>query len=50
MQYRPGIGNAHEFGVEIQVKVQAAVGFSVYLVGFVASFFLPEPRGVDLPE
>jgi MFS family permease len=30
--------------------VAAAVGFSVYLVGFVASFFLPEPRGVDLPE
>jgi MFS family permease len=28
----------------------AAVGFSVYLVGFVASFFLPEPKGDALPE
>ncbi|MGH9312734.1 MAG: MFS transporter [Vicinamibacterales bacterium] len=30
--------------------VAAAVGFSVYLVGFVASFFLPEPKGEALPE
>jgi MFS family permease len=30
--------------------VAAAVGFGVYLVGFVASFFLPEPRGEELPE
>ncbi len=30
--------------------VAAAVGFSVYLVGVVASFFLPEPKGDDLPE
>jgi MFS family permease len=30
--------------------VAAAVGFSVYLVGFVASFFLPEPKGDELPE
>jgi MFS family permease len=30
--------------------VAAAVGFSVYLVGFVASFFLPEPKGDALPE
>jgi MFS family permease len=30
--------------------VAAAVGFSVYLVGIVASFFLPEPKGDALPE
>jgi hypothetical protein len=30
--------------------VAAAVGFSVYLVGFIASFFLPEPRQEVLPE
>jgi MFS family permease len=30
--------------------VAAAVGFSVYLVGLVASFFLPEPKGEALPE
>jgi sugar phosphate permease len=30
--------------------VAAGVGFSVYLVGFVASFFLPEPPQADLPE
>jgi MFS family permease len=30
--------------------VAAAVGFSVYLVGLVASFFLPEPKGDALPE
>ncbi len=30
--------------------VAAAVGFSVYLVGVVASFFLPEPKGDALPE
>jgi MFS family permease len=30
--------------------VAAVVGFSVYLVGFVASFWLPEPRREDLPE
>jgi MFS family permease len=30
--------------------VAAAVGFSVYLVGFIASFFLPEPPREALPE
>ncbi len=30
--------------------VAAAVGFSVYLVGFVASFWLPEPSKENLPE
>ncbi len=30
--------------------VSAAVGFSVYLVGFIASFWLPEPKREDLPE
>jgi MFS family permease len=30
--------------------VAAAVGFSVYLVGFIASFWLPEPNREELPE
>jgi hypothetical protein len=30
--------------------VAAAVGFGVYVVGFVSSFFLPEPKGDALPE
>jgi MFS family permease len=30
--------------------VAAAVGFSVYLVGFIASFWLPEPKREDLME
>jgi MFS family permease len=30
--------------------VAAGVGFSVYLVGLVASFFLPEPPPADLPD
>ncbi len=30
--------------------VAAGVGFSVYLVGFIASFFLPEPPREELPE
>jgi MFS family permease len=30
--------------------VAAAVGFSVYLVGLVASFWLPEPKKEELPE
>jgi MFS family permease len=30
--------------------VAAAIGFSVYLVGFIASFWLPEPKREDLPE
>ncbi len=30
--------------------VAAAVGFSVYLVGFIASFWLPEPKREELPE
>jgi MFS family permease len=30
--------------------VAAAVGFSVYLVGFVASFWLPEPPRENLPD
>ena len=30
--------------------VAAGVGFSVYLVGFLASFFLPEPKQEELPE
>jgi MFS family permease len=30
--------------------VAAAVGFSVYLVGFIASFWLPEPQQEELPE
>jgi len=30
--------------------VAAAVGFSVYLVGFVASFWLPEPPDEQLPD
>ena len=28
----------------------AAVGFSVYALGFIASFWLPEPKAGDLPE
>jgi hypothetical protein len=28
----------------------AGVGFAVYLVGFIASFFLPEPPREDLPD
>jgi hypothetical protein len=28
----------------------AAVGFSVYLVGFIASFFLPEPSEKMMPD
>jgi MFS family permease len=30
--------------------VAAAVGFSVYLVGLIASFWLPEPKQEELPE
>ena len=30
--------------------VSAGVAFSVYLVGFIASFWLPEPKREDLPE
>jgi sugar phosphate permease len=30
--------------------VAAAVGFSVYLVGFIASFWLPEPKAEKLPD
>jgi MFS family permease len=30
--------------------VAAAVGFSVYLVGFIASFWLPEPPEENLPD
>jgi len=30
--------------------VAAVVGFSVYLVGFIASFWLPEPKQEELPE
>jgi MFS family permease len=30
--------------------VAAAIGFSVYLVGFIASFWLPEPKREELPE
>ena len=30
--------------------VAAAVGLSVYVVGFVASFWLPEPKQAELPE
>jgi len=30
--------------------VSAAVGFAVYLVGFVASYWLPEPKREELPE
>jgi hypothetical protein len=30
--------------------VAACVGFGVYLVGFLASFFLPEPKRQDLPD
>jgi len=30
--------------------VAAGVGLSVYLVGFIASFFLPEPPGDQLPD
>jgi hypothetical protein len=29
---------------------RAAVGFSVYPAGFIASFWLPEPRQEELPE
>jgi hypothetical protein len=28
----------------------ALVGFAVYLVGYLVSWLLPEPKGVDLPE
>jgi hypothetical protein len=30
--------------------VAAGVAFSVFLVGFIASFWLPEPRLEELPE
>jgi len=30
--------------------VAAGVGFAVYVVGFIASFWLPEPRQEELPE
>ena len=30
--------------------VAAGVGFSVYLIGFIASFWLPEPKQEELPE
>jgi hypothetical protein len=30
--------------------VAAAVGFAVYLVGFIATFWLPEPKQAELPE
>ena len=30
--------------------VAGAVGLSVYIVGFIASFWLPEPKSEDLPE
>jgi len=30
--------------------VAAGVGFSVYLIGFLASFWLPEPKQEELPE
>jgi hypothetical protein len=28
----------------------ALVGTTVYVIGFIASFFLPEPKEGDLPE
>jgi hypothetical protein len=28
----------------------AAIAFAVYLTGFIASFWLPEPKSGDLPE
>ena len=28
----------------------ALVGFTVYAVGFAASFFLPEPKAQELPD
>jgi hypothetical protein len=28
----------------------AAIGFGVYLCGFICSFFLPEPKSEDLKE
>jgi hypothetical protein len=31
-------------------SVAAAVGFGVYLIGFIASFWLPEPKREDLPD
>ena len=30
--------------------IAAAVGFSVYLVGFIATFWLPEPKQAELPD
>ncbi|HET7154517.1 MAG TPA: hypothetical protein VFI87_04020, partial [Hyphomicrobiaceae bacterium] len=30
--------------------VAASVGFAVYLVGFIASFWLPEPKRAELPD
>ncbi len=32
------------------VDTAAAVGFGVYLVGFIASFWLPEPKHEQLPD
>jgi MFS family permease len=44
------ITNDRAYAPKKLALVAAAVGFSVYLVGFIASFWLPEPKTEVLPE
>jgi MFS family permease len=44
------ITNDRAFAPTKVALVAAAVGFSVYLVGFIASFWLPEPASDALPD
>ena len=41
--------NPQDFPAKMAL-VAAVIGFSVYLVGFIASFWLPEPKQEELPE
>jgi MFS family permease len=44
------VTNDRAFAPTKVALVAACVGFGVYVVGFLASFFLPEPKQQDLPD
>jgi Major Facilitator Superfamily len=44
------VTNDRAFAPTKVALVAAAVGFSVYLVGLIASFYLPEPKQEELPD
>jgi hypothetical protein len=44
------VTNDRAFAPTKVALVAAAVGFSVYVVGLIASFWLPEPKKEDLPD